>query len=112
MKQSVVTVRLNGQPYQIGCGPGEEAHVEKLGRDVEEVVQELVSSVGQVGEARLLAMVSLIMADRANGEAKVDPKSEEGGKVSGEERSVEVLQEATKKISLLATKLASHTLKP
>ena len=63
-----------------------------------------------MGEARISYGI-LIMADRANGEAKVDPKSEEGGKVSGEERSVEVLKKL-QKISLLATKLASHTLKP
>ncbi len=29
MAQSVVTVRLNGQPYQMGCGPGEEARISK-----------------------------------------------------------------------------------
>ena len=35
MKQSVVTIRLNGHPYQIGCGEGEENHVAKLGDEVE-----------------------------------------------------------------------------
>ena len=35
MSHSVVTIRLNGNPYQIGCGAGEEAHVSKLGEEVE-----------------------------------------------------------------------------
>ena len=65
MKQSVVTIRLNGHPYQIGCGEGEENHVAKLGDEVEEVMQSLIASVGQIGEARLLAMVALILADKA-----------------------------------------------
>ena len=65
MSQSVVCIRLNGHPYKIGCGAGEEDHVAKLGSEVEVVMQSLISSVGQIGEARLLAMVSLILADRA-----------------------------------------------
>ena len=65
MSQSVVTIRLNGHPYKIGCGAGEEDHVAKLGSEVEAVMQSLIASVGQIGEARLLAMVALILADRA-----------------------------------------------
>jgi cell division protein ZapA len=66
MSQSVVTIRLNGTPYQIGCGAGEEEHVARLGSEVEDVLQQLVASVGQIGEARLLAMVALILADKAS----------------------------------------------
>ena len=64
MSQSIVTVRLNGQPYQMGCDAGQEAHIEALGRDVEAVLNELTGTVGQIGEARLLAMAALIIADR------------------------------------------------
>ena len=66
MSESVVTIRLNGHPYKIGCGAGEEDHVAKLGSDVEAVMQSLITSVGQIGEARLLAMVALILADRVS----------------------------------------------
>ena len=64
MSQSIVTVRLNGHPYQMGCDAGQEAHVEALGRDVEAVLKQLTGTVGQIGEARLLAMAALIIADR------------------------------------------------
>ena len=74
MSHSVVTIRLNGNPYQIGCGAGEEAHVSKLGEEVESIMQSLVASVGQIGEARLLAMVALILADRAAGQTANAPK--------------------------------------
>ena len=66
MSQSVVTIRLNGNPYQIGCGVGEEEHVARLGEEVEEILQSLVGAVGQIGEARLLAMATLILADKVN----------------------------------------------
>ncbi len=67
MSQSIVTVRLNGQPYQMGCDAGQEAHIEALGRDVEAVLAQLTGTVGQIGEARLLAMAALIIADRKSG---------------------------------------------
>ena len=66
MSHSVVTIRLNGNPYQIGCGAGEEAHVRNLVKKL--INYAIAHSVGgQIGEARLLAMVALILADRAAG---------------------------------------------
>ena len=64
MSQSIVTIRLNGQPYQMGCDAGQEDHIETLGREVDGVISQLTQSVGQIGEARLLAMAALIIADR------------------------------------------------
>ena len=64
MAQSVVTVRLNGQPYQMGCGPGEEAHIEALAKEVDAIVTALKAEAGQLGDARLLAMAALILADQ------------------------------------------------
>ena len=56
MSQSVVTIRLNGTPYQIGCGTGEEARIEELAAEIEIVVQQLVGSVldGDVSVLMLL----------------------------------------------------------
>ncbi len=64
MAQSVVTVRLNGQPYQMGCGQGEEAHVEALAKEVDDIITAVKSDAGQLGDARLLAMAALILADQ------------------------------------------------
>ncbi len=58
-----VTLFLNGRGYRIACADGQEAHIETLGRYIESKVQELVRQVGQVGDARLLAMASLMIAD-------------------------------------------------
>ena len=64
MSQSVVTVRLNGQPYQMGCGPGEEAHIEALAQEVDDIITAVKADAGQLGDSRLLAMVALILADQ------------------------------------------------
>ena len=116
MSQSVVTIRLNGHPYKIGCGAGEEDHVAKLGSEVEVVMQSLVSSVGQIGEARLLAMVSLILADRAAGPSTSNSQSDAGSAssntTSNDDAAAEVLEDAAVRIAALASKLASRATNP
>ena len=106
MSHSVVTIRLNGNPYQIGCGAGEEAHVSKLGEEVEAIMQSLVASVGQIGEARLLAMVALILADRAIDETGDAAKNNEmASKVADQDAAAEALEMAAARITTLATRL-------
>ena len=108
MTQSIVTIRLNGTPYQIGCGPGEEARIEALGKDIEQVLQSLVGSVGQIGEARLLAMAALILADRAQDTAKSAANGGDEGAAAGEDAAAEALERAADRIVELASKLSSH----
>lgn len=58
-----VSVRINGRHYQVACEDGQEAHLQKLASYIDERVSELVHDVGQVGDARLLVMASLLIAD-------------------------------------------------
>ena len=58
-----VSVTVNGRSYTIGCDDGEEDHIRYLADYVDNRVQELVGSAGQVGEARLLLMAALTVAD-------------------------------------------------
>ena len=117
MSQSVVTIRLNGNPYQIGCGAGEEAHVSKLGEEVESIMQSLIASVGQIGEARLLVMVALILADRAAGNADEPPLNGAAGGAAGGATSestadhnaaAEALEMAAERIAALVSRLTKH----
>ena len=108
MSQSIVTIRLNGTPYQIGCGPGEESRIEALGEDIEEVLQSLVESVGQIGEARLLAMAALILADRAQDSSKSAANGSGDGDAASEDAAADVLERAADRILELASKLSSN----
>lgn len=115
MNQSVVTIRLNGQPYQIGCGAGEEAHVEQLGLEVDKVMQDLVAAVGQIGEARLLAMVALILADRVSTTSAADggqAQDSTADNADAEDRAAAAIEAAASHIAALASKLASAPVKP
>ena len=68
-----VEVTVNGKNYQIICDDGQEAHLAELGEYLEKRVQELVSSIGQVGDTRLLVMTALMIADEL-AEAHADLK--------------------------------------
>ena len=61
MPQVVVTI--NTRSYAVACGDGEEPHLMRLAALVDERVSSLAREVGQVGDARLLLMTSLLMAD-------------------------------------------------
>ena len=58
-----VTIRINGFAYTIGCKDGEEQHLLSMAREVEHRIDSIKASAGQSGEARMLAMASLLMAD-------------------------------------------------
>ncbi|MEK9678946.1 MAG: cell division protein ZapA [Rhodospirillaceae bacterium] len=58
-----ISVTINNRKYEIACDDGQEAHLTRLAQYVDKRVDELVAAVGQVGDARLLVMVSLLVAD-------------------------------------------------
>ena len=60
---SQITVVVNGRKYEIACDDGQEAHLTRLAQYIDRRVDELIAAVGQVGDARLLVMASLLVAD-------------------------------------------------
>ncbi len=58
-----VEVNINGRRYQIACGEGQEDHLSKLAVYIDGRVREMAAAFGQVGDARLLVMVGLLVAD-------------------------------------------------
>lgn len=58
-----VTVRINGRPYPVTCDPGKEDRVLKLAEYIDTKIQAMASQLGQVGDARLLVLASLMLAD-------------------------------------------------
>ncbi len=58
-----VTVTVNGRAYTIACDDGEEKHLADLSQFIDKRVAEIAGAIGQVGDARLLLMASLLIAD-------------------------------------------------
>jgi cell division protein ZapA len=58
-----VGLTVNGRTFAIACEDGQETRISKLGEYVDAKVAKFVESVGQVGEARLLLLAALVIAD-------------------------------------------------
>ncbi|MBV8777545.1 MAG: cell division protein ZapA [Alphaproteobacteria bacterium] len=61
MGQVVVTV--NGRAFPLSCNDGEEPRIRRLAQYVDGKIGEFVNLHGQVGEARLLLLAALLIAD-------------------------------------------------
>jgi cell division protein ZapA len=58
-----INLTVNGRPYAVTCDDGQEARIRRLGQYVDAKVGEFVGSLGQIGEARLLLLAALVIAD-------------------------------------------------
>ena len=59
-----VNVEIAGRSYRLGCGEGEEEHLEGLAALIDAEAQALQKQFGNMQEARLFLMTSLLVADR------------------------------------------------
>jgi len=105
-----VSVSINGRGYDIACDNGQEEHLERLASFVDKRIEELVASVGQVGDARLLVMVSLLIADElADAYADLAKRKNEGlqSEEDGEDRFAAKLDTLAARIESIADRLVS-----
>lgn len=58
-----VVVKVNGRDFALSCTDGQEARIRRLAQYVDAKIGEFTKSIGQVGEARLILLAALIIAD-------------------------------------------------
>jgi cell division protein ZapA len=58
-----VALSVGGRVYPIACRDGEEAHLQALAARVDAKTGEAKAAVGDTGEARLLLLSALLLAD-------------------------------------------------
>jgi cell division protein ZapA len=114
-----VTIRINGKAYDIGCEDGQEPHLQSLAEYLDKKVNELSSAVGQVGEARLLVMAGLLVADELSetgarlqeietelrGSLKVEAQAEAEARAEAETAAAERLEAAAAELESLSQRL-------
>lgn len=57
-----VNLQINGYSYTVGCEDGQESHLEAMGEAIQRRIDS-VKALGQHGEARLLLLAALLLAD-------------------------------------------------
>jgi cell division protein ZapA len=115
----LVNVMVNNRAYTIACDEGEEDHLRQLAGHVDGKVKELLGSVGQVGDQRLLLMAALLIADEHHEAAnELQQRTQELGELTGnhgviasrlaesEAVAADALEAATKRLEGVAGRLA------
>ncbi|HEY4943671.1 MAG TPA: cell division protein ZapA [Rhizomicrobium sp.] len=115
----LVNVMVNARAYTIACDEGEEDHLRELATHVDGKVKELLSSVGQVGDQRLLLMAALLIADEHHEVSQqLHLRTQELGALSGthddvsgklaqsESAAADAFEAATKRLEDIAGRLA------
>ena len=111
---SELNVTINGRDYLVGCDDGQEDQLHKLAHYVDLKVAEMTSTLGQIGDARLLVMASLMIADELSdayrqietldaGEAAPPPPSAEES--STEDSVAATLESCAQRIEDIASRL-------
>jgi len=103
---SNVPVVINGRTYDLTCNDGQEQHLHDLASEIGRRVDELVKTVGQAGEARLMLMVSLLLADELNDALTEVDRLQKGGTPGGTDSAVAgSIEKLAKQIQDIAAKL-------
>jgi cell division protein ZapA len=118
-----VSLNINGRAYGLGCEDGEEERLERLGRKLDERVQQMAAQFGQIGDIRLLVMAGITLLDEmedptANVDAQVEARlgetvrkmeDAESARAKSEADAVESLLDAAKRVERLAERLSDGT---
>lgn len=111
----LVNVLINGRAYTVACDDGEEEHLRELSQFLDKRVRELAGSVGQVGDARLLLMAGLIVADElsevrarlAECEKELSALKARGKSTKAVDALADTLDEASARLEAAAAKLGT-----
>ena len=95
---SIVEIRVNKQIYKISCEEGQEEHIQNIAKFINNELEKLVSSVGQIGETRLLLMTCLIIADKLKNESSLSDSLDH-------EFLLEAIQKITHRVETVADKI-------
>jgi cell division protein ZapA len=58
-----VVVKVNGRDFALSCADGQEPRIRRLAQYVDAKIGEFTKALGQVGEARLILLAALVIAD-------------------------------------------------
>lgn len=95
-----VSVKIHGRDYHIGCQDGQEEHLIKLAAFLDGKVNDLVESVGNIGDMPLLAMAGILVADElADSRRDLDEADESGSLAEGHQ--AQIAQERNATVDLL-----------
>jgi cell division protein ZapA len=102
-----VVVKVNGRDFTLSCADGQEPRIRRLAQYVDARVGEFAKTVGQVGEARLILLAALTIADElsdANDALQQEKNRARGG---GESGAASGIRDIAQRIESIAARFES-----
>lgn len=101
---ATIQIVVNGRTYDLACEEGEAGRLTEIAGEVDRRVGALARSQGQAGEARLLLMACLLIADElAEAKAQLQrPSVSETPRRKLDERLVATIDRLSKRIESIA----------
>lgn len=108
-----IHLTVNGRSYPVSCQDGEEARIKELAHYVDRKTQEFVSKLGQIGEARLLVLAALVLADEL-ADAQVALRRQSSSAANGVDADALAhgLDELAKRLEIIAVRLETSHIAP
>ena len=111
----MVDITVNGRRHSVQCGDGEEARVRGLAAYIDRKIAELAPTTQQVGDARLMLLASLMVADELSdaydkikeleaGLGGAAPAPANGGSDS-ERRAAAMIEQVAEQLNAVAVEL-------
>jgi cell division protein ZapA len=108
MGQVVVTV--NGRAFPLNCDDGEEPRIRRLAQYVDGKIGDFVKTHGQIGEARLILLAALVIADELSDTNDIvlhERSRTRGGEPGGSGALVTGIRSIAQRIESIAARLES-----
>ena len=111
----MVDITVNGRRHSVHCGEGEEARVKGLANYVDRKVAELAADGAQIGDARLMLLASLMVADELSdaydkiqeleaGQNAAHP-APAGASADSERRAAALIEQVAEQLNAVAAEL-------
>jgi cell division protein ZapA len=105
---SQISVPVNGRPFTLTCDDGQEARIRRLAQYVDAKVTQFVTTVGQVGDAKLLLLAALVITDEFV-DANEALQQERGRAVAAESAALtNGVHRMSKPVETIAARVGTH----
>lgn len=103
-----IVVKVNGRDFPLSCAEGEEPRIRRLAQYVDAKVGEFVRTIGQVGEARLILLAAIVIADELSDANEAVRQERARGRTVGDAagaRAASGVREMAERIESIAARL-------
>jgi len=103
-----VAFKVNGRDFVVSCADGQEGRLRRLAQYVDAKAGEFAKALGQVGEARLILLAALAIADElADANALQEERSRAGDAPANEGSSEATTQAAVSGLDSIVERIES-----